>query len=211
MSRTRVLDAIPFTERIDFNIESSGSNRTSWFHLQYAVNTFWYAKPGAVSNRKPLPEMAARKLITLEELQAFNEICKKNKYVFPGAIEAENIDTYQVSNGVQLYEGMTVWGELSNGTVKAFAFSQEGQEIEVRLTELFDKVPLKVCLITGNGGGEFDIKVNGEFVRNVNLASEHSAVTTIDLGEFDPIDNALRISFVCKRSGNLGIDYFLTK
>lgn len=210
-TRTRVLDAIPFKERLDFNIESSGSNRTSWFHLQYAVNTFWYAKPGATSNRKPLPDMAARKLMTLEELQAFNESCKKNKYVFPGAIEAENMDTYQVGDGVQLHEGMSVWGELSNGAVKAFAFSQEGQDLEVRLTELFDKAPLKVCLITGNGSGEFDIHVNGKFVRSVNLASEHSAVTTIDLGEFDPVDNALKISFVCKRPGNLGIDYFLTK
>lgn len=210
-TRTRVLDAIPFKERLDFNIESSGSNRTSWFHLQYAVNTFWYAKPGATSNRKPLPDMAARKLMTLEELQAFNESCKKNKYVFPGAIEAENMDTYQVGDGVQLHEGMSVWGELSNGAVKAFAFSQEGQDLEVRLTELFDKAPLKVCLITGNGSGEFDIHVNGKFVRSVNLASEHSAVTTIDLGEFDPVDNALRISFVCKHPGNLGIDYFLTK
>lgn len=210
-TRTRVLDAIPFKERLDFNIESSGSNRSSWFHLQYAVNAFWYAKPGATSNRKPLPDMAARKLMTLEELQAFNESCKKNKYVFPGAIEAENMDTYQVGEGVQLHEGMSVWGELSNGAVKAFAFSQEGQDLEVRLTELFDKVPLKVCLITGNGSGEFDIHVNGKFVRSVNLASEHSAVTTIDLGEFDPVDNALKISFVCKRPGNLGIDYFLTK
>lgn len=210
-TRTRVLDAIPFKERLDFNIESSGSNRTSWFHLQYAVNTFWYAKPGATSNRKPLPDMAARKLMTLEELQAFNESCKKNKYVFPGAIEAENMDTYQVGDGVQLHEGMSVWGELSNGAVKAFAFSQEGQDLEVRLTELFDKAPLKVCLITGNGSGEFDIHVNGKFVRSVNLASEHSAVTTIDLGEFDPVDNALKISFVCKSPGNLGIDYFLTK
>lgn len=210
-TRTRVLDAIPFKERLDFNIESSGSNRTSWFHLQYAVNTFWYAKPGATSNRKPLPDMAARKLMTLEELQAFNESCKKNKYVFPGAIEAENMDTYQVGDGVQLHEGMSVWGELSNGAVKAFAFSQEGQDLEVRLTELFDKAPLKVCLIAGNGSGEFDIHVNGKFVRSVNLASEHSAVTTIDLGEFDPVDNALKISFVCKRPGNLGIDYFLTK
>lgn len=121
------------------------------------------------------------------------------------------MDTYQVGEGVQLHEGMSVWGELSNGAVKAFAFSQEGQDWEVRLTELFDKAPLKVCLITGNGSGEFDIHVNGKFVRSVNLASEHSAVTTIDLGEFDPVDNALKISFVCKRPGNLGIDYFLTK
>lgn len=210
-TRTRVLDAIPFMERIDFNIESSGSNRTSWFHLQYAVNTFWYAKPGAVSNRKPLPEMAARKLMTLEELQRFNEQCKQDKYVFPGALEAEYVDTYVADEGVASYEGMTVWGELSNGAVKAFTFAREGQVVEVRLTELFDKTPLKVALITGNGSGEFDILVNGKTVKNINLASEHSAVATIDLGEFVPVDNALQISFVCKTPGNLGIDYFLTK
>lgn len=210
-TRTRVLDAIPFNKSIDFNIESSGSNRTSWFHLQYSVNSFWYAKPGAVSNRTPLPEMASRKLMTLEELRQFNESCKKNKYVFPGAVEAENMDTYQMDEGVQLYEGMQVWGELSNGAVKAFTFKNPGQKVKVRLTELFGKTPLKVCLITGNGSGEFDIEVNGEFVRTVNLASEHSAVTTIELGEFTPVDNALLVTFVCKKAGNLGVDYYLTK
>lgn len=210
-TRTRVLDAIPFKERLDFNIESSGSNRTSWFHLQYAVNTFWYAKPGATSNRKPLPDMAARKLMTLEELQVFNESCKKNKYVFPGALEAENMDTYQIGDGVIPYDGMNVWGELSNSAVKAFTFKNEGQEVKVRLTELFEKTPLKVCLITGNGSGEFDIRVNGTSVRTINLASEHSAVVTIDLGEFVPVDNALQISFVCNTPGNLGIDYFRIK
>ena len=210
-TRTRVLDAIPFNKSIDFNIESSGSNRTSWFHLQYSVNSFWYAKPGAVSNRTPLPEMASRKLMTLEELQQFNESCKKNKYVFPGAVEAENMDTYQMDEAVQLYEGMQVWGELSNGAVKAFTFKNPGQKVKVRLTELFGKTPLKVCLITGNGSGEFDIEVNGEFVRTVNLASEHSAVTTIELGEFTPVDNALLVTFVCKKAGNLGVDYYLTK
>ena len=210
-TRTRVLDAIPFNKSIDFNIESSGSNRTSWFHLQYSVNSFWYAKPGAVSNRTPLPEMASRKLMTLEELQQFNESCKKNKYVFPGAVEAENMDTYQMDEDVQLHEGMQVWGELSNGAVKAFTFKNPGQKVKVRLTELFGKTPLKVCLITGNGSGEFDIEVNGEFVRTVNLASEHSAVTTIELGEFTPVDNALLVTFVCKKAGNLGVDYYLTK
>lgn len=210
-TRTRVLDAIPFQTCIDFNIESSGSNRSSWFHLQYAVNTFWYARPGAVSNRKPMPEMAARKLMTLKELQLFNERCKQDKYVFPGAVEAENLDTYQVDGSVLPYGGMQVWGELSNGAVRAFTFGTEGQSVKVRLTELFGKTPLKICLITGSGSGKFDIEVNGKYVKTVDLASEHSAVATIDLGEFIPLDNALLINFVCRKPGNLGIDYYLTK
>lgn len=210
-TRTRVLDAIPFNRQLDFNIESSGSNRTSWFHLQYAVNTYWYAKPGASCNRKPLPEMASRKIMTLQELQAYNEKCKADRYIYPGAIEAENLETYQSGDVVRPVEKMDVWGELSNGEAKCYQFIQEGKPVNVRLTELFNDVPLKVCLITGNACGEFDILVNGTLVRTVNLLSEHSAVTTIDLGVHKPVNNALDIQFVCKKTGQLGIDYFLIK
>lgn len=210
-TRTRVLDAIPFNRQLDFNIESSGSNRTSWFHLQYAVNTYWYAKPGASCNRKPLPEMASRKIMTLQELQAYNEKCKADRYIYPGAIEAENLETYQSGDAVRPVEKMDVWGELSNGEAKCYQFIQEGKPVNVRLTELFNDVPLKVCLITGNACGEFDILVNGTLVRTVNLLSEHSAVTTIDLGVHKPVNNALDIQFVCKKTGQLGIDYFLIK
>ena len=210
-TRTRVLDAIPFNRQLDFNIESSGSNRTSWFHLQYAVNTYWYAKPGASCNRKPLPEMASRKIMTLQELQVYNEKCKADRYIYPGAIEAENLETYQSGDAVRPVEKMDVWGELSNGEAKCYQFIQEGKPVNVRLTELFNDVPLKVCLITGNACGEFDILVNGTLVRTVNLLSEHSAVTTIDLGVHKPVNNALDIQFVCKKAGQLGIDYFLIK
>ncbi len=210
-TRTRVLDAIPFNRQLDFNIESSGSNRTSWFHLQYAVNTYWYAKPGASCNRKPLPEMASRKIMTLQELQVYNEKCKADRYIYPGAIEAENLETYQSEDAVRPVEKMDVWGELSNSEAKCYQFTQEGKPVNVRLTELFNDMPLKVCLITGNACGEFDILVNGTLVRTVNLLSEHSAVTTIDLGVHKPVNNALDIQFVCKKTGQLGIDYFLIK
>lgn len=210
-TRTRVLDAIPFNRQLDFNIESSGSNRTSWFHLQYAVNTYWYAKPGASCNRKPLPEMASRKIMTLQELQVYNEKCKADRYIYPGAIEAENLETYQSGDAVRPVEKMDVWGELSNSEAKCYQFIQEGKPVNVRLTELFNDVPLKVCLITGNACGEFDILVNGTLVRTVNLLSEHSAVTAIDLGVHKPVNNVLDIQFVCKKTGQLGIDYFLIK
>ena len=210
-TRTRVLDAIPFNRQLDFNIESSGSNRTSWFHLQYAVNTYWCAKPGASCNRKPLPEMASRKIMTLQELQVYNEKCKADRYIYPGAIEAENLETYQSGDAVRPVEKMDVWGELSNGEAKCYQFTQEGKPVNVRLTELFNDVPLKVCLITGNACGEFDILVNGTLVRTVNLLSEHSAVTAIDLGVHKPVNNVLDIQFVCKKTGQLGIDYFLIK
>lgn len=212
-TRTRVLDAVPFNERLKFDIESSGSMRYSWFHLQYAVNTYWYACPGAQSNRKPLPDMAASRIMTLDELQDYNNKAKADKYMVPGAIEAENMTTYTTSAGVTEKEGMQVWGEMSNGAVKAFACSEPGQWVAVRLTELFDSVPLKACFIIHNEGGTFDLFVNGKQVRTVNMQSEHSSVSVLDLGVHLPVDNSLEIRLVYK--GNtpsvVGIDYFTTQ
>ncbi len=209
-TRTRVLDAIPFQKRLDFNIESSCGKRISWFHLHYSVNSYWYAKPGAVSNRKPLPEMAARKTMTLEQLEQFNDSCKLSKYTVPNAIEAETLVTYQVDNGVNQLEGQKIWGNLSNDAEKTFTFDAIDKVVNVSLTELFNKTSLKVCLTTGDKGGLFDIMVNGQFIKSVNLLSTSQSYI-VDLGDFVPVDNSLKITFVCKKPGNLGIDYFLVK
>jgi hypothetical protein len=75
-SRTRVLDAIPFQGRFKFDMEASCGRRLPWFHLLYASASFWYAIPGAVSNRAPQPEMAKQKIMTVEELQKVNEKVK---------------------------------------------------------------------------------------------------------------------------------------
>lgn len=210
-TRTRSLDAIPFTDSLDFNIESSAGKRTNWFHLQYAVNTYWYACPGAESNHKPLPEMAARRITTLEELEAYNERCKANKYVFPDAIEAENLPTYHLDAGVEDIACMSVWGDLSNGDAKCFRFNHSGAAVSVKLTELFNDISLRVCLLTGDGCGMFDILVNQQVIRTVDLKAEHSAVVTLDLGIHSPVNNTLEIGFVNKKTGNLGIDYFIIK
>ena len=213
-TRTRVLDAIPFERKLKFDIESSGSTRLSWFHLQYAVNTYWYALPGAKHNRKPLPEIAAQKIKTLAELQCFNEKMKSDKYLVEGAIEAENLSTYNLSPAVKNHSKMNIWGEMSNGAIKGFEFSQPGQSVTVRLTELFADVNLKICMITNQESGVFDIFVNGKMISTINLNSEHGAVHENDLGRFTPVENALEVKFVfkgCKsdsKNGLLGIDYF---
>ncbi len=78
-SRTRVLDAIPFRGRFKFDMEASCGRRETWFHLLYSAASFWYAAPGAVSNRAPLPEMAGKKLMSVEELQKINEEAKASR------------------------------------------------------------------------------------------------------------------------------------
>jgi hypothetical protein len=77
-TRTRSLDAIPFTERLRFDMESSfGTDiRHTWNLLGYSVVTMWYAKPGATHNRPALPEAAAHPIMTLAELQAKSDAIK---------------------------------------------------------------------------------------------------------------------------------------
>ncbi len=71
-TRSRVLDAIPFTSRLRFDMEASAGTdiRNSWNLLHYAVVTYWYARPGAVHNRPPQPDWAAKPVMTVEELDA---------------------------------------------------------------------------------------------------------------------------------------------
>lgn len=71
-TRSRVLDAIPFNTRLRFDMEASFGvqMRNPWNLLHYSVVTFWYALPGAVHNRPPQPEWAARPAMTVEELDA---------------------------------------------------------------------------------------------------------------------------------------------
>jgi len=71
-TRTRSLDAIPFTERLCFDMEASpgtGQRRPTDF-LGYSAVTFWYARPGATHNRPPLPEAAARPIMSLTDIAA---------------------------------------------------------------------------------------------------------------------------------------------
>jgi len=55
VTRTRSLDAIPFVKSLNFDMEV-----WHWKNCQvaYAAATYWYARPGATSNRGPLPAEA---------------------------------------------------------------------------------------------------------------------------------------------------------
>jgi len=81
-ARTRMLDAIPFKERLVFDMESSfGVDiRHPWDLLGYSVVTYWYARPGAMHNRPPLPQAAAQPIVSLDQaLQRSAEIRSKRE------------------------------------------------------------------------------------------------------------------------------------
>ena len=61
-SRVRLLDEIPFQKSLKFDMEIWDWEATK---LGYSAATFWYARPGATSNRKPMPEEAASPIVEL--------------------------------------------------------------------------------------------------------------------------------------------------
>jgi hypothetical protein len=56
-SRVRLLDGVPFTKRLKFDMEVWNWADT---RMAYAAAAFWYARPGATSNRAPTPDEALR-------------------------------------------------------------------------------------------------------------------------------------------------------
>ena len=74
-TRTRSLDAIPFTHRLVFDMESSFGTgiRNPWNLLGYSVATFWYGKPGATHNRPAQPQLAAKPIHSLADLKKISE------------------------------------------------------------------------------------------------------------------------------------------
>jgi hypothetical protein len=74
-TRTRSLDAIPFTRRLRFDMESSfGTDiRNPWDLLGYSAVTFWYAEPGARHNRPPPKNAATRPILSLDDLRRRSE------------------------------------------------------------------------------------------------------------------------------------------
>jgi len=223
-TRTRVLDAIPFRERIRFDFEASCGTRQSWHYLQYSQTTFWYGKPGVTHNRKPLPGMASKTLPTLEDLQKIVEEAKGEQYIVEGALEAETRPIINKTEAVQEnFADIPVWGEVSGGALKNLWFEKKEDYAELEISEKFQKAELRMCATVGKNCGEFDIYLNGRLKASEDFYANHSGVTNplIDFGELEPVNNAYQLKFVFKGASGqaqpvkgkyaLGIDYFILK
>ena len=88
-SRYRVLDTLPFTKSIKFDMELWHWRNTQ---MNYAPSVFWYARPGAACSVKPAPETAAlpvpKKRSDVAEIR-----------LVPGAIEGEQLKTIEKTGG----------------------------------------------------------------------------------------------------------------
>ncbi|MFT3705562.1 MAG: DUF2961 domain-containing protein [Agriterribacter sp.] len=77
-TRVRALDAIPFNNRIVFDMEALPGTqiRNAWNFLNYAAVVFWYALPGATSNTGSSPAEALKPMITLQAIDSMESKVK---------------------------------------------------------------------------------------------------------------------------------------
>jgi hypothetical protein len=90
VTRTRSLDAIPFTRSLKFDMEI-----WHWKECdeEYAATTYFYAAPGAKTNRPEQPEAAGREVVQPPPLPP--------PFKVAGAIECENLKVTSKSDGVE--------------------------------------------------------------------------------------------------------------
>ena len=71
VTRTRGLDAIPFNSRFRFDMEASfGTDmREKWDLLGYSAVVFYYALPGATDNRPDSPRLAAKPIMSMDQIK----------------------------------------------------------------------------------------------------------------------------------------------
>ncbi len=81
LTRHRGLDAIPFRQRLRFDMESSfGTDiRNKWNLLGYSAVTFFYAMPGAMHNRPPQPARSRAPIMSLAQLTSMSEAIRKGR------------------------------------------------------------------------------------------------------------------------------------
>jgi len=82
--RNRILDGIPFSNRLVFDMEASPGTdiRKYWNLLSYSMVTYWYGMPEARSNRGPRPDLAGKRLLSLSEIELMQQLLKDSTFIF---------------------------------------------------------------------------------------------------------------------------------
>lgn len=93
VSRVRTLDAIPFTRSLKFDMEVWHWKECD---VAYAATTFFYARPGATTNRKPDPETASKPIPQPPPLPP--------PFTIEGAIECETMKVLAKPEGLTVVQ-----------------------------------------------------------------------------------------------------------
>lgn len=151
-SRYRGLDAIPFTQKLQFDMEM-------WHWASCIINhapvTYWYMIPGGKSNRRPVPEQIKNSVV-LDISDFYSRTPDENGRVEAeylkvnasgGNIQIQSVSQFNWSNGSQIW-----WtdGIPGNKATLKFKIEKEAEyEVKVSLTKAIDY-------------GIFSLKIDGK-------------------------------------------------
>ncbi len=189
VTRTRSLDAIPFTKSLNFDMEI-----WHWADCKvaYAATTYWYAVPGATSNRRVSPEEASRPLPTAPPpLQ------------IAGALECEKLKIVAKSPKVvaEPQSGALAEGEWSGGAQLFVRANQVGDFVELEIPAS-DTVRKKLTLY-GTKSWDYGVlrfSVSGQQAGHDFDSYSPRVIPSgpIELGQFEPREGkfVLRVEVV---------------
>ena len=139
--RYRSLDAIPFQDRLNSNIEMWHWVKTK---MNFAMTAFWYAKPGFQSNVNPDIEMV-KKPVALKRTDIYKPIVDET-----GKIEGEHLEVVSFDSGiVNMQSGDFGWSgesqlwwrnaEIGDELIAKFLLNETGIfSISAQLTKAVD-------------------------------------------------------------------------
>ena len=193
VTRTRSLDAIPFTKSLQTDIEI-----WHWADckVNYAAAAYWYALPGATSNRGPAPEEATAPIPETPE--------RARRRKIPGAVECETMQVVAKSAGLAIETqdvGALQIGRWSVGKQMFVRANQPGDFVELRIP-VAEPGPKRVTLY-GTKSRDYGIlrfSIDGKAVaKDYDAYSGQSMASgPIDVGVFEPKDGqmVLRVEVV---------------
>ena len=198
-ARERALDAIPFRQRLRFDIEASSLVRDPRVLQQYSGLVCWYARPGARHNRAPQAEDAARPLLTAEDLDRAAPAPPEPRRI-PGAVELETLAPAGKTPGMQAAPqrphesfGPEQW---SGGRHLFMQPQNPGDYVEFKLIEKYKPQRLKLYFTKSFDFGIMKVSVNGRpVVERLDLYHKRPVVEMLDLGVHQPVDSAILVRF----------------
>lgn len=214
-TRHRGLDAIPFRARLRFDMEASfGVDiRNPWNLLGYSAVTWWYARPGAQSNLSPLPEAAARPILSLADLgRQAAEIRGAQAHRVEGAIEMEDLKPTAQSKGLgghrQVPHARFHPDRFSGGAHYFVPGRRVGDFVEFTIPEQYQPRRLILHLVRSHDFGIVQVSVNGQKMGEpIDLhEADPATMVPVDVGEVAPEGNVLtiRVQLVGKNPDAVG-------
>ena len=203
-SRVRLLDAVPWRTELRHNMEIWNWADT---RVDYAVGTFFYARPQAKHNRLPQSEEAAQPLRETPQ--------PPPPFKIKNALECETMPVVAQSPGLRVgtQEAGLQEGQWSDGKQLFVQATRVGDFIELAVPASADQ-PCKVT-VYGTRSWDYGIlrfSVNGQRAGKDYDAYSAPAVASgpIELGTFEPADGKLRlrVEVVGANPASKGAHYF---